>query len=223
MILNLPTFCQLWSLTLEKVMGIQHSVRWKIVYPHSISTPPSLNTSAKFKFRLFMLESNNTKFAHFLSTLVSHTWKSYGYPAFGKVKDCFIPIPFQPHLHWTRQPSLNSDCSCWMESNDTKFAHFLSTLVSHAWKSCGYPAFGKVKDCLIPIPFQPHLHWTRQPSLNSDCSCWMESNDTKFAHFLSTLVSHAWKSCGYPAFGMVKDCLSPFHFNPTFTEHVSQV
>ena len=167
MILNLPTFCQLWSLTLDKAMGIQHSVRWKIAYPHSISTPPSLNTSAKFKFRLFMLNG--------------------------------------------------------MESNDTKFAHFLSTLVSHAWKSYGYPAFGKVKDCLSPFHFQPHLHWTRQPSLNSDCSCWMESNDTKFAHFLSTLVSHAWKSYGYPAFGKVKDCLSPFHFNPTFTEHISQV
>ena len=50
-----------------------------------------------------------------------------------------------------------------MESNDTKFAHFLSTLVSHAWKSYGYPAFGKVKDC----SYGPCI-WIERQAVNID-------------------------------------------------------
>ena len=52
----------------------------------------------------------------------------------------------------------------------------------------------------------------------------MESSDTKFAHSEFIFISQVWKSYGpYKVFGKMKHCLSQFHFNPIFTEHLSQI
>ena len=51
----------------------------------------------------------------------------------------------------------------------------------------------------------------------------MESNDTKFAHSESIMVSQDSKSYGYTVFGKVKHWFSPFDSNPNSTGHPIQL